>query len=286
MAERVRLKGITKEAFVAEGDRLALNALEKVPLLPKVLELFFKYGIDRWLYCRNMSMAIRVGPNQYPSLHKMLIEACEVLDMPEPELYVSNNPFTNAFAGGVERPYIVLRSSIIDAMDDEQLMSVIGHELGHIKADHILLRSVAITLLPFIHQLGAQMFGVQVATFALQIAFYEWVRQSEFTADRAGLLVSQDLKTSIMAEMVLAGGPNRYAEEMNLDAFMDQARAYQDAEPLDQIGKVIVWLMESRFYSHPMPVARAQAMERWVQSGEFEKILRGEYKGAPTSKAS
>lgn len=276
MAEKVRLTGLTADAFTADGDRIALEALKKIPLLPKLIEVFFKYGMDRWLYCRNMSMSIRCGPNQYPSLHAMLVEACEILDMPTPELYVSNNPFTNAFAGGVERPYIVLRSSIVDAMDDEQLLGVIGHELGHIKAEHVLLRSVAYTLLPFLHTLGSQIFGMQVATFALQTAFYEWIRQSEFTADRAGLLVTQDLHVSITSEMILAGGPNRFSEEMSKDAFMDQARAYQDAEPLDQFGKVLVWMLENRFYTHPMPVARAQQLERWVHSGAYDRILSGQ----------
>lgn len=271
--DRVILSGLKKEEFVYEGDRLALETLNKIPLLPKVIEAFYKYGIDRWLYCRNMSMSIRCGPRQYPSLYAMLAEASKILDMPEPELYVSNNPFTNAFAGGVERPYIVLRSSIVDAMDDNQLLNVIGHELGHIKAEHTLLRSVAYSILPVLHMFAAQIFGMQVATFALQTAFYEWLRQAEFTADRAGLLTSQDLEVAITTEMVLAGGPNRFLHEMNRDAFMDQARVYQDAEPLDQLGKVIVWLLDSRFYSHPMPVARAQQLELWHQSGGFERIL-------------
>ncbi|MBL8040412.1 MAG: hypothetical protein JNM04_03585, partial [Chthonomonas sp.] len=109
--DRIRFPDISIDAFVSEGDRKALATLKKVPLLPMVVQKFYEIGADRWMYCWNMSMSVRCGPNQYPTLHRILRESCAVLDMPEPELYVSSNPFPNAFAGGVERPYITLRSS-------------------------------------------------------------------------------------------------------------------------------------------------------------------------------
>ena len=126
------LTGITSDAFTSDADRWALDKLAKMPLLPTVIQKFYEIGFDRWFYCMNMSMSVRCGPNQYQTLHRILQESCKVLDMPEPELYLSSNPFPNAFAGGVERPYITLRSSIVNTMTDEQLYYLIGHELGHI----------------------------------------------------------------------------------------------------------------------------------------------------------
>ena len=87
MPERKRLTGITPAAFVADTDRMALDALKRVPLLPKVVQKFYEVGLDRWLYCLNMSMSVRCGPTQYKTLYEILRESCEVLDMPEPELY-------------------------------------------------------------------------------------------------------------------------------------------------------------------------------------------------------
>jgi Zn-dependent protease with chaperone function len=284
--ERKNLKGLTADAFVSDSDRWALDKLKKVPLLPLVIRKFYELGIDRWLYCLNMSMAVRCGPNQYPTLYNILRESSHILDMPEPELYITNNPFPNAFAGGVERPYITLRSSIVDTMSDEQLYHLIGHELGHIKANHVLYFSVASVLLPLLDLLGKRTFGASdVATYALILALYEWSRQAEFSADRAGLLVSQDLELSQMAMLSLTAGPNRLREEMSLPAFMDQARAYQDADTLDQLGKVVLFLMMGKTYTHPMPVHRAQELERWQQSGAYEVIMSGVYHGSPRDPA-
>lgn len=278
MPARKRFPGITAEAFVADTDRIALDALKRVPLLPQVIQKFYEIGIDRWLYCYNMSMAVRCGPKQYKTLYEIMREGCEILDMPEPELYITNNPFPNAFAGGVERPYITLRSSIVDTLTDEQLFHLIGHELGHIKANHILYMSVANIIYPLLELLGRRTFGLgDVASIALMLALYEWYRQAEISADRAGLLVSQSFETSVDANIAMTAGPNRLRHEMSREAYMDQARAYQDAGTLESIGKVLIWLLLSSTYTHPMPVHRTQELERWYLSGAFERIMSGDY---------
>ena len=277
-SKRNVLTGITSDAFVADTDRLALDALKKIPLLPKIVQKFYELGIDRWLYCYNMAMSVRCGPNQFKTVYEILREGADVLDMPEPEIYVTSNPFPNAFTGGVERPYITIRSSTIDTLNDEQLYHLIGHELGHIKAGHVLYKSVASVLFPLLEMVGRRTFGLgDVASIGLMLAFYEWSRQAELTADRAGLLVTQSLDTSIDANLALTAGPSRLQHEMSREAFMDQARIYQDAGGLEAIGKVLIFILMSSTYTHPMPVHRTQELERWVLSGAYDRILAGDY---------
>ena len=158
-------------------------------------------------------------------------------------------------------------------MSDEQLYHLIGHELGHIKANHVLYYSIAWLLFPLLELLGRRTMGASdVATYALVLAMYEWSRQAEFSADRAGLLCSQSLDTSLRAEIALTAGPNRLRDEMSLEAFMEQARAYQDADKLDQLGKAVLFALLGKRFTHPMPVHRAQALERWVHSGMFSTV--------------
>lgn len=276
--ERKVLTGISADAFVSDADRWTLDKLKRIPLLPQVMQKFYEYGFDRWFYCMNMSMSVRCGPNQYPTLYNILRESSAVLDMPEPELYISSNPYPNAFTGGVERPYITLRSSIVETLSDEQLYHLVGHELGHIKANHVLYFSIASVLMPLLELIGRRTLGLgDAASTGLIIAFYEWVRQAEFSADRAGLLVSQSLDLSIDANIALTAGPNRLRHEMSRDAFMDQARAYQDAGTWEQIGKVLIFALFGHMFTHPMPVHRAQELERWFLSGSYDRILAGDY---------
>ena len=278
MSERIHLTGISADAFVSDSDKWALDKLKKLPLVPQLVSKFYEVGIDRWLYCYNMSSTIRCGPNQYPTLYNIMRESCKVMDMPEVELYVSNNPFTNAFAGGVERPYVTLRSSMIDTMTDEELYFIMGHELGHIKSQHVLYRSVGYLLFPLLDLLGRRSMGAtDDASYALFLAFFEWSRQAEFSCDHAGLLVAQSPQIATRSLIKLAAGPSRLSHELNEDAFMDQARAYQDADSLDKLGKFVLFATMGKTLTHPMPVHRTQELERWVQTGAYDRILGGDY---------
>lgn len=275
---RTRFPGITPEAFVSDKDRLALQALQKVPLLPKIVQKFFELGIDRWMYVHNIGRSVRCGPKQFKTLHEILVESCDVLDMPVPELYVSSNPFPNAFAGGVERPYVVIRSSMIDALSDDEMFHLIGHELGHIKANHILYKSVAYYISILLEAIGRRTFGLgDAASIGLVMALSEWSRQAEISADRAGLLVAQELGLSVGANLALAAGPNRLSHEMSQEAFMEQCQAYQDTSPWDSLGKVIWFLLVNYQASHPMVVHRTQELQRWHASGAYAAILAGNY---------
>lgn len=45
-------------------------------------------GVEQALYLENIGAAVKVGENQLYSIHKLLIEACEILNMDPPGLYV------------------------------------------------------------------------------------------------------------------------------------------------------------------------------------------------------
>lgn len=281
MAERKHLNGITADAFTSDADRWALDKLKRIPLLPTVISKFYELGLDRWLYCLNMSHSVRCGPRQYSTLYGIMKECCQALDMPEPELYVANHYTVNAMTSGVERPFITLHNTLVN-MPDEQLYFVIGHELGHIKAEHVLYKTVASYLFVILDALGRRTMGMSdVATTALAMAFFEWNRQAEFTADRAGLLVNQEINDALKGCLMLAGGPSRFDHEQDVEAFMEQARSYQDTDPLDQIGKVLIFMSMGKYATHPMPVHRAQELEKWYLSGAYDLIMEGRYEGAP-----
>jgi Zn-dependent protease with chaperone function len=271
---RKTFPGLTADRFTADTDRAAMAALQKVPLLPKVVSKFHELGIDRWMYCHNMATAVRCGPRQFPTLHSVMRECCRVLDMPEPELYVAGNPFPNAFAGGVERPYVTVRSGMLESLDDEQLYHLVGHELGNIKAGHMLYKSVARVLMPLLEALGRRTLGLgDAVSIGLVLAFLEWSRQAELTADRAGLLCTQDFMVSAKANLMLCAGSTRFNDEASVEAFLDQSRAYQDVSGLDAVGKMLVAFLYGAQSTHPMPVHRTQALERWAESEGYRRLL-------------
>ena len=65
------------------------------------------------------------------------------------------------------------------------------------------------------------------------------------------------------------------ASELDLDAFMAQAMEYENWE--DAHDRVRRFFLELGV-THSFAVRRVSEVMRWVQSGEYDRILRGEYR--------
>jgi Zn-dependent protease with chaperone function len=219
--------------------------------------------------------AVRVGPSQFPRLWHLHTEVCTTFDWPDvPELYVSQTPFFNAGAYGVDAPFIVIHSAALELLDDDELRVLLSHELGHVMSGHALYRTIAAVLA--IISLGALPMLASLVVLPVRLAFLEWSRKSELSADRAGLLGAQDIVVAQRLDMKMAGGGRGegFAGQMNVDAFMQQAHEYAaSGEGLDVVYKVL----SSLALTHPMHTVRAAELQRWVAAGEYDRIVRGEY---------
>ncbi len=263
--------GLEPDQFQHPDDVKATDALRSVPALDKVVSKIMEYGLERMFYLENTASNARVSERMFPRMHRSLKWACKILDVDEPEMYVTMDPVPNAFTYGHTRPFITLTSGLVDMLDEEERFFVIGHELGHIKAGHVLYTLVA-------HNIGAIMTLIGQATLGIgallgrgiEYALLEWYRKAELTADRAGLLCAQDLDPAVRTFMKLAGGSRRLYQEMDKDAFMDQIRAYEDADrsALNQAYKILLTLPRT----HPFAIMRAQQLELW-HGDEYRDLM-------------
>jgi len=241
-------------------------------VIRKVLALL---GGERGVRLLFQGNAIRVGPTQFPRLWHLHTEVATTFDWPDvPELYVSHTPFFNAGAYGIDKPFIVIHSAAIELLDDDELRVIVAHELGHVMSGHALYRTIAAILA--LISLGALPVLASIAVLPIRLAFLEWSRKSELSADRAGLLGGQDVVVAQRVDMKMAGGGRGegFAGQLNVDAFMEQAHEYAaSGEGLDVVYKILSTLA----LTHPMHTVRAAELQRWVGSGDYDRILRGEY---------
>ena len=274
-ASRIILPDIAPSAFEHPMDRTALEALRKTPGLDLLFKKLASLGFERQVRLFFTADSLRLSPRQCPRIYELFREAADVLDMPEPELYLLQNPIPNAFASGMDRFTIVVTSGLVDLLDDDELRAVLGHELGHIKSGHMLYRTMAYFLalvglvaarnLPFVNMLSQ----------ALIYAFYDWFRKSELTADRAGLLVAQNPDVSISTLLKLAGGTHRDMGPLSTEEFVKQADDYEDMD--SSVLNMFYKFELTRFQTHPFPALRAREIDRWALGPDYRKILTGEY---------
>ncbi len=268
---RIVLKQISARAWEHPADRAALNTLRTLPGFDDILRKIYGFFGERGIRLLFQANAVRVGPTQFPRVHSAFTEVCATMDWdPRPDLFISQTPLVNAGAYGMDRPFIVLNSGALALLDDEELRTILGHELGHVISGHALYRTILVILLEFGFRNLPFLAGI--ALLPIQIALLEWYRKSELSSDRAGLLASQDPVASMRMFMKLAGGGD--IAEMNLDAFMVQAKEYeQGGDAMDTVYKVLNTLGAT----HPFHTLRAAELQRWVEGGDYDRILRGEY---------
>ena len=267
------LPGLTAADFQHPSDVAATDALKKIPGLDMVLAKILEYGVERLYYLDNTASNLRVTPKMFGRLHRNLTWASKILDIAEPELYVTLDPVPNAWTYGHTKPFVTLTSGLIDLCSDEELLFIIGHELGHIKAGHVLYGTMARNIAAVMALIGQATLGIgallgQSLVFALQ----EWFRCAELSCDRAGLLCVQDIDPAMSTMMRLAGGTTRLAAEMDRDEFLRQIRSYEEADrsALNKAYKVLLTAPRS----HPFAIQRAREIDTWFNSGYAELMNR------------
>jgi Zn-dependent protease with chaperone function len=277
--------GISSEAFKHPLDRQAEQALRSVPGFDILARSFLEYFYERPQHIFLLGNNIKVGPRQYSTLYGIFRECVRDLDVsPEPTLYVNQEPLVNAYSLGQEKPYIIINSGLLDLLDEVELRSVIAHELGHIKCHHSILIQMCIWAMGAASILGDITLGLgRFITTGLIYAFYEWRRKAELSADRAAMLVMDDLNPIMRSMMKLGGGSMKYNNECSLDEFIRQADEYQelDQDSLNQVYKFLIYNGGNGvFLSHPFPVERLTYLREWVNSGEYAQIRQGNYQRA------
>jgi Zn-dependent protease with chaperone function len=264
--------GLEAADFQHPHDAAATDALRAVPGLDLVVSKVMEYGLERVYYLENIADNVRVTARMLPRLHRYLGWGCRILDLPEPEMYVSLNPVPNAYTYGHKHPFIVLTSGLIDLLDDQELSFVIGHELGHIKAGHALYMMLAHNIAAIVAAIGQATLGLgTLLGQGLVVALHDWYRKAELTADRAGLLCVQDIDPCVTSFMKLAGGAGRLWQEMDQREFLRQVRAYEDADEslLNRAYKMMLTVRRT----HPFNIMRAKELDAW--HGEGYRTLAG-----------
>jgi beta-lactamase regulating signal transducer with metallopeptidase domain len=74
----------------------------------------------------------------YPRLFFLTEKLCGIGNIKIPRIIVTGDAFSRCYTMGYRAPVIVLSQGLLAAMDDEELETVIAHELGHIaRADSV-----------------------------------------------------------------------------------------------------------------------------------------------------
>ncbi|KAG7017826.1 htpX2, partial [Cucurbita argyrosperma subsp. argyrosperma] len=248
-AASLAFRDLDADDFRHPLDKQNTMILRAIPGLSELGKVLLGTVTEQVMLLENIGTSILVSENQLSELHKLMIEAAQVLNVEAPDLYVRQNPGPNAYTLAIsgKKPFVVVHTGLVELLTRKELQAVLAHELGHLKCDHGVWLTFANIL-----TLGAYTVPGLGGFLAqnLEEQLFRWLRAAELTCDRAALLVAQDSQiiffkknyflnclitrwlqqeVVISVLMKLAGGCPSIADQLNVDAFLEQARSYDKA---------------------------------------------------------
>lgn len=150
--------------------------------------------------------AIRVHSEQFGNIYETFINFAKKLGIERASLYITQDPYLNAYTLGINTCTVVLNSALVEQLSKNELAFVIAHELGHYAAGHTKLSTLFIPL-------GGNMIS--------DLIFGVWTRMTEYTCDRCGLALTKDLDSTTSAMLKIAVGGKLF-EKISLEGYTSQ----------------------------------------------------------------
>ncbi len=267
-----RLAQISPKAYEHPADRAATAALKSIPGLDAVVRKLIEFRYERAFRQGLMAASVRIGPQQLPDVWKRYENVLSTLDMPGLyDLYLTQAPIANAAAVGSQHPMIIINSQSLTLFDDAELETVLAHEAGHILSEHVMYQTALMILLQLM-PLGRVPALAGLPLIAIRSALLEWFRAAELSADRAATLVNRDPLITARTLMVLAAGVP--SSRLDLDSFLRQGQDYHEwSSAWDRVSR----LLNELNLTHSYPVRRVAELMGWVRSGEYDRIIGGDF---------
>ena len=188
---------------------------------------------------------IRVTEDLIPLAYKAFRECLKLLtgSTGKGDLYVKQNSDFNASVfNDSQRFDVVITSGLLLEFSEAELMFVFGHELGHVLFEHSLIPAEEILS-------ESENLKTHEALLLLR-----WMRATEISADRVGLLCAGDLNGAVSALFKTSSGLSNVEPKKILNSFQHQ---FNELKEQKQSSLSNFDLLNT----HPMFAVRFKALE-------------------------
>jgi Zn-dependent protease with chaperone function len=200
---------------------------------------------------------VAVTPRQYPKIYSIVQDCAERLGIGIPQVFIKFDPYPNAYTLACEESgdLLVIHSCLVEALTDDELKFVLGHECGHIHNQHAVYTSLGYilanaALMEMSRVVPGGQLVMNMIAKGVKLFLASWQRCAEATSDRAGLICCGNLDVGRYALAKLATGGGAKMQSINLDEYVKQLEMSQSSP---------VRLMESTL-DHPIVTKRLELL--------------------------
>lgn len=265
-----KLFNLSPSDFTHPKEAQSLSKLKNTKGLERVVKKFYDQGIENVIKLQYTGSSLKLTPQSFPDLFSLTETACNILGVDQvPELYVHRSEQFTVTTLGVDRPMIAISTECLDKLSEQEMLFMIGREIAQIRCQHILYQEIGFIFPELMDALSGITLGLSgVLSSGLKYALFHWAQMAEYTADRGGLLVCQDVYVTKKLFTKLAGLPEKYWATFDVTELEDQARDFEGFTE-----KTFDKFMRFLYGNNLWAIARAQEIIHWVESGDYNKVL-------------
>jgi Zn-dependent protease with chaperone function len=147
------------------------------------------------------------GQEAAKPIQDLVADCARILHVDPPRVWIKQSPFVSAYVTLREEPaFLVIHSGLLELYEGrpQELRFVVGHELGHLKCDHLRALYVGRAIQKAIRKIDELTIPEAYQRILPPISLgclLSWCREAEMSADRAGLLCCQDIDAAQQALM-------------------------------------------------------------------------------------
>lgn len=266
-----------REYYAHPIDEAAITRLQK--RVDKELRTAISEEINRQ-YGAYIQSSVPVSANHMPRIYQILLHCAQTLRIPLPYAVVGKNMGTtiNAFTVGTDEfAYLVISPRVAVNLTSSELRFIIGHECGHIALEHVLYHTMfemnyylpgwGTTLLDAATS-GISFQGLtrnamlsDAGNAASRVILAGWQKQSEISADRAGLLCCQDLSAAERALVTSVVGETNISST-DVDLYLEALSKGENNQFVARLNS-----------SHPSITRRIHALRLFAHSEDYHALV-------------
>ena len=266
-----KIKNLKGEHYQHPLDKETLKRLKNTRGLDAVVKKFYDLGIEKIIKLQYTGSALKATPKNFPKVINAVQTACDVLNVDIlPEVYITRSEQLHAISLGVENPIIVLSSESINLLTEQELLFIIGREIGQIQNGHILYLEIGFIFPELVEVFASVTLGLaNIVSGGLRYALFTWSQMADYTADRAGFLACQDITVVIMMLAKFAGLPESHWDNFQMEDFLEQARNFEGFSE-GTFDKVMRFIYGNNLWA----VARCGEILKWIESGDYDGVVK------------
>ncbi len=230
MTRRVVPLKLSLNDYEYPSDREGRSQLNKQREIQNMVRDYIKEYAEPYLNGQLNGMGVKVSSRQLPELYGLVKELASILDIITPQIFIQQDPYLKASTYGTEEQNtIIISHSLYEQFNESQLAFILGHEMGHIKSQHVFY----LNMFNYIKNNNTG----NLFTRPMQMEILKWQRSTEVTADRAGLICCQDIDDVSLALLTLAAGSIRLAEKIDLEEYIESQLLSLEYNPVGQFSE-------------------------------------------------